>query len=128
MKIAIIGSREFNDYSLLEETMTELSTTNFPPTHIVSGGAKGADTLGEKWANENNIETIIFLPDWSKYGKQAGFIRNVDIIKNSDFIVAFWDGESKGTLHSINLTEKQNKPIKIINYEKTKNTQRVQTK
>jgi hypothetical protein len=82
---------------------------------LVSGAAKGADSLGEKWAIENQITTLIFPANWKKYGKQAGFIRNVDIIKNCDYVIAFWDNKSKGTKHSISLCEKYNKQYKIIN-------------
>jgi len=111
MKLAIIGSRTFNDYSLLKEKLDPYVSKI---THVISGGAKGADSLGEKWAIENNIETIIFYADWNKHGKKAGFIRNEDIIKNCDKCVAFWDGESKGTAHSLSLCEKYNKKYKII--------------
>jgi hypothetical protein len=111
MKLAIIGSRTFNDYSLLEETLSKYKDKI---TLVVSGGAKGADFLGEKWANKNKIKTLIFYPDWDKHGKKAGFIRNENIIKNCDGCVAFWDRESKGTKHSLELCEKYSKPYKII--------------
>jgi hypothetical protein len=111
MRLAIVGSRKFNNYFLLKE---ELRKYKEEIKLIVSGGAKGADTLGEKWANENNIPTLIFLADWNRNGKQAGFIRNEDIIKNCDNVVAFWDGVSKGTAHSLFLAKKYGKPIKII--------------
>lgn len=111
MKLAIIGSRSFNDYKKLEDTLFPYLTRI---TLVVSGGARGADTLGEQWAKNNNIKTLIFPADWEKYGKRAGFIRNEDIIKNCEVCIAFWDGESKGTKHSISLCEKYNKPYRII--------------
>ena len=112
MKLAIIGSRTFNDYELLCDHLEEhLNTT----TMVVSGAARGADSLGEKWAINNDIETLIFPADWDKYGKRAGYIRNEDIIKNCDFCIALWDGISKGTMHSVSLCKKYNKPYKIIN-------------
>jgi len=113
MKLAIIGSRGFSDYQLLESTLEQYKDKI---TEVVSGGAKGADSLGERWANNNNIPTIIFKPDWDKYGKKAGYLRNVDIVKNSDGVIAFWDGESRGTQHSFTLCTKLNKPLKIIRY------------
>ena len=61
MKVGVIGSRNFNDYELVKETLTRLKITL-----LVSGGAKGADSLGERYANENNITTLIFKPDWKK--------------------------------------------------------------
>ena len=112
MKLAIIGSRTFNNYELLCDHLEEhLNTT----TMVVSGAARGADSLGEKWAINNDVETLIFPADWDKYGKRAGYIRNEDIIKNCDFCIAFWDGISKGTMHSVSLCKKHNKPYKIIN-------------
>ena len=115
MKIGVIGSRGFNDYKLLKDTLDKYLPE---ATVVVSGGARGADSLGERWAKENGLETLIFLPDWDAYGKSAGYIRNADIVKNSDIIIAFWDGMSKGTEHSINLGKKQNKEVKIVYFNK----------
>ncbi len=112
MKVGVIGSRGFKDYDLVVKTLSRIDITL-----IVSGGAVGADTLGERYAKENNIETKIFLPDWKKHGKVAGFLRNTDIINESDTIVAFWDGNSKGTADSIGKANKLNKPVIIVNYE-----------
>lgn len=111
MKVAVIGSRTFNDYGLVKETLTKLDITL-----LVSGGAKGADSLGERYAIENNITTLIFKPDWERHGRGAGMVRNTDIVKNSDIVVAFWDGSSKGTLDSIRKVEKLNKGLMIIKY------------
>jgi hypothetical protein len=86
----------------------------FKITLVISGAARGADKLGEQWAINNNIKTLIFPADWDKYGKAAGFIRNEDIIKNCDGVIAFWDHKSNGTKHSILLCEKYNKPCKVI--------------
>ena len=110
MKISIIGSRSFFDYTMLEKILNKEKIDI-----LVSGGARGADSLGEQYAKNNNIPTLIFKPDWKKFGRAAGFIRNKDIIDNSDKVIAFWDGKSKGTLNSINLAKKQNK--KVIIYE-----------
>lgn len=112
MKVGIVGSRNFNDYKLLVETLREVPKIDM----IISGGAVGADTLGEMYAKHNDIPTLIFRPEWDKYGKSAGFIRNHDIVKNSDIVFAFWDGKSKGTQSSIDICEKQGKNYKIINF------------
>ena len=119
MKLAIIGSRGFDDYELVKSVLSDYVNK---VTMVVSGGAKGADSLGEKWANENNIQTLIFKPDWKKYGKKAGHLRNTDIIQNCDMCVAFWDGVSTGTNDSIKKAKKFGKEVKIINYEKTQKT------
>ena len=108
MKTAIIGSRNFTDYKLLKEYCSK-----FDITEVISGGARGADSLAENYAKENNIKLTVFPADWKKFGKSAGFIRNKDIIDNADFVIAFWDGESKGTLNSINIAKSQNKKVDI---------------
>ena len=109
MRVAVIGSRTFNDY---DEVKSVLSTLKI--TLLISGGAKGADSLGEKYAKENNIETKIFYPDWSKHGKKAGFLRNSDIINEAELIIAFWDKSSKGTKDSLDKALKLNKRVLII--------------
>lgn len=114
MRLAIIGSRSFNDTKLLNETLKPYKDQI---TLVVSGGAKGADQLGEYWARLHKIETLIFLPDWQLHGKKAGFIRNKQIIDNADCAIAFWDYRSPGTRHAIKLCEKQKKPYKIIGFE-----------
>ena len=111
MKVAVIGSRTFNDYELLRQTLSKLEITL-----VVSGGAKGADSLGEEYANANNIPTKIFLPDWDKYGKSAGMLRNSDIINEVEIVVAFWDGESKGCKDAIAKANKLNKKVLIISF------------
>lgn len=113
MRISIIGSRTFNDYDFLKKTILENIDVD-DIDEVVSGGANGADKLGEQFAEEFDLSTNIYLPDWKKHGKSAGFIRNADIIKNSDYVFAFWDGQSKGTLNSINIAKKLNKKIKTI--------------
>jgi len=114
MKVAVIGSRTFKDTQLLESILTEYKTKI---TCIISGGANGADQLAEAWANNNDIVTMIFKPDWKMHGRAAGVIRNQDIIQNCDICIAFWDGTSKGTSNSISLCKKYNKPVTIINFK-----------
>jgi len=115
MKLAIVGSRTFKNYKLVCTEIDKLTKFGLCSINkIISGGAVGADSLGEKYANEHNIMTMIFKPDWKKYGKAAGFIRNEDIIKNCDFVLAFWCNNSKGTEHSIKLAKQYNKGLKVI--------------
>lgn len=113
MKLAIIGSRGFSDYKLLKENVI----IHFPELRaIVSGGAKGADQLGEMLANELGIPIEIYYPEWKRYGKLAGLIRNELIVKNSDSLIAFWDGSSKGTKKSIEVCQKVKKKMIIVRY------------
>lgn len=113
IKLAIVGSRTFDDYDLLVD---EIKSTyaDFDIEAIVSGGAKGADSLGAKFAEENSIPLIEFKPDWKKHGRRAGFLRNFDIIDECTHCIAFWDGESHGTKHDIDLCETNDKPCKVV--------------
>ncbi len=120
MKLAIIGSRTFDDPKLLEETFItyfcEWDSNQWihNVTEIVSGGAKGADRAGAELAKDWDIKLTEFIPDWEKHGKRAGFIRNEDIIKNSDFVLALWCGSSKGTGNSLSIAKRLKKPTLII--------------
>jgi len=116
LSIAIVGGRDFDDYPLLESTMDFYLGGEELDVCIVSGGAKGADTLGKRYADEKGLTTIIFVADWNTHGKSAGYKRNVSIVKNSDAVIAFWDGKSKGTKHTIDLANKADKPVLTINY------------
>lgn len=108
-KLAVVGSRTFQDYNLLKSELDSL-----PKFHtIVSGGANGADKLAELYAKENKIQTEIIKADWSK-GKGAGFKRNYDIIKSANAVIAFWDAISTGTCHDINISIYYKKPIRVI--------------
>jgi len=117
IKVAIVGSRGFKDLMLVAKKVQELNDAALADGSrviIVSGGARGVDTAAENAANALGMDTVIFKPDWNKYGKRAGFIRNVDIITQSDVVIAFWDGKSNGTRHDIYLAKEQGKPTTII--------------
>lgn len=113
MTIAIVGSREFSYYRYLEQSI-EIYFSKIDK--IISGGARGADNLGQRYANEHNIPLTLFLPDWNAYGKSAGYRRNVQIVTASDAVVAYWDGNSRGTHHTINIANKAGKPVLIFLY------------
>lgn len=115
MKLGVVGGRTFNDYGRLAIILESLRDS-FGFTTIVSGGAIGADSLGAKFADDRKMNKIIHLPQWELHGKAAGFIRNRDIINDSDFIVACWDGLSRGTANSISLAKEQKKNTLILYY------------
>jgi predicted Rossmann fold nucleotide-binding protein DprA/Smf involved in DNA uptake len=124
MKIGIVGGRNFTDYQKLKK---HLDSIKDQITEIISGGAKGADSLAERYAIENNIPLTKYLPEWNKFGKRAGIIRNEYIVKDSDQIIAVWDGVSKGTKNTIQTTAKHGKSIYVLNYgTKAANIQRKQ--
>ncbi len=118
IKIAIIGSRNFNDYELFKEIVNKIiSEITDSEITIVSGGAKGTDTLAERYAKENNYNLLIFKPNWKLYGKGAGIIRNKEIVKNSDIIIAFKSVNSKGTNNTIQIALKNGKKVYIYEIE-----------
>ena len=111
MKVAIVGSRTFNDYTLLNSILDKIDINL-----IISGGARGADKLAERYALEKKIETKILYPEWNKFGKGAGIIRNKEIVQEANHVIAFWDGESKGTLSSINFAKEFGKNLTIYKF------------
>ena len=114
MRLAIVGSRTFDDYGKLAVTIHNHFYL-VQITEIISGGAEGADSLAKKYTQQFlNIKYHEFLPDWNKLGKSAGFIRNQKIVDACDMVLAFWDGESKGTKHTIDLAKKAKKPTFIV--------------
>lgn len=113
MKLAVVGSRSITDYKIVEEFLDSVTSIDC----LVSGGAKGADSLAERYGAERKIRIMIFYPDWKKYGKSAGFQRNLQIVDYCDSLVAFWDGRSNGTRHSIELARRQGKLLAIKRIE-----------
>ncbi len=113
MHLAIIGSRNFNDFEIADAWYLRYFAY-YKPHYIVSGGANGADKIGKQIASKYNIEYLEFKPDWDRYGKSAGMRRNVDIIDNCDMVLAFWNGASKGTANSLGIAKKQKKTTIIV--------------
>jgi len=118
IKIAIIGSRTFFDYkNLVEMENFIFSKIDVDEVDVVvSGGARGADTLGRLWAEAHDIKMVEYHADWDRYGRAAGHIRNKLIIDDADIVFAFWDGKSSGTRHSIRLARESNKVIHIYTF------------
>jgi hypothetical protein len=113
LRLAIIGSRGVTDKDFIFEKLNEIFKEK-KPTEVVSGGAKGPDTIGVQWANSLDIPTTVFKPDWEKYGRGAGMRRNTTIVENCDHLIAFWDGESRGTQDSIYKAKKLGKNVLVI--------------
>ncbi len=118
IKIAIVGSRNFNDYETLKNVVDKIiSEISDSEIIIVSGGAKGVDSLAELYAKEKNYKMLIFKPEWKRYGKGAGIIRNKEIVKNSDIVIAFKSINSKGTNNTIQTAIKEGKKVYIYEIE-----------
>ena len=115
VRLAIVGGRDFSDYAYMQECLKKYRERH-TVLQVVSGGARGADSLGERWADENGVAKRIFPAQWDLYGKSAGFRRNRDIVANCDAVAAFWDGRSKGTGNTISLAKAAGKPVTIFRY------------
>lgn len=121
-RVIIAGSRSFNNYALLREHCLSFLQEKMK-THrviIVSGHARGADSLGERFANELGLPFELHPAKWRLLGKAAGMVRNAEMAKCSDALIAFWDGESRGTRHMINFARKRGLDISVFNTSQTR--------
>lgn len=128
-KVIIAGGRDFGntkfrgqaqaekDFTTLYVTMDAL-LKNKPSVTIISGGARGTDALGERYAKLRGYPLIVMKADWDKYGKRAGYIRNADMLEIANAAVCFWNGISKGTFHMIDIIKTSGKPWRVVNYMK----------
>lgn len=116
-RVIIAGGRDFTDYSMLSDTMDRLLSNKAGDSIlIVCGKARGADALGEQYAKEHNYPVHYFPAEWDKYGRAAGHIRNEEMAKNADALVAFWDGSSRGTKNMIETARRYGLDIRVKRY------------
>ena len=117
-KLAVIGSRDFDDYNLLATLLIK-----HEPRLVVSGGANGADELANRFCREYGKPILIFYPDWHGLGKKAGHIRNTMIVEMCEEVLAFQVNKSRGTQDSINKARELNKKVYLyeFNSDDTKN-------
>lgn len=118
----VAGTRTFDDYDLLKEKCDFLLQNQTGKTiHIVSGGAKGADSLAERYAAERGYQLHVFPAQWDTFGKSAGYRRNEQMHQFiSQFpnrgCVCFWNGKSRGTAHNFSLSKKYGNNLRIIRF------------
>lgn len=123
VKVIIAGGRDFNDYELLKSKVDYYLSNAIKNNYkiiIVSGTARGADRLGEKYAKEKKYEIAYFPADWS-LGKRAGYLRNQDMSTyakegGNGALICFWNGQSKGSKHMIDIAKKDGLHTRIVNY------------
>lgn len=125
-RIIIAGTRDFNDYDMLYQELSAFvniiadNVSNQNQIEFVSGTARGADTLGEKFADETGYPVKRFPAKWNKYGKAAGPIRNEQMAEyaseKNGVLFVFWDGKSRGTKSMIKIAEMYGLEIHIIKY------------
>ncbi len=116
-RVIVAGGRDFSDYELLAEKLDFLLENITSPV-IVSGTARGADTLGEQYAAERGYSVNRFPADWQTHGKRAGYLRNAEMAKNADCLVAFWNGrrERSGTYMMIQIAKERGLQVRVIRY------------
>ena len=112
LSIVIAGSRSIEDYDIL---LTAIFLSDFSIGEVVSGGARGPDSLGERWANENGVSLKRFPANWERFGRAAGMYRNAEMASYADGGIILWDGESRGTLDMIDKLRRVGKPVEIWN-------------
>ena len=114
-RIVIAGCRNYENYDeakkYIETCIKEIKKTY--TLVFVSGGCRGADMLGERFAKENGFEIERWYANWQKYGKSAGPKRNLQMAAACDYVICFWDGKSRGTASMISCAKKLKRPIKI---------------
>lgn len=117
MRLIIAGGRDFNDYELLKEKVGYiLSNKSKNNIQVVSGTANGADKLGEQYAVENQYEIKQFPAQWDVHGKKAGYLRNEEMANYATHCICFWDGQSKGTKHMIDIAKREKLNLRVIRY------------
>lgn len=110
--LAVVGSRDFSDYQEMERRLNDWVAAHGVPSLVVSGGARGADTLAKLWCINHNVSLKEFLPDWS-VGRHAGILRNTTIVDAADAMVAFPRGKSPGTRDSLAKARKKGIPVEV---------------
>ena len=125
IRIIVAGRGDFEDYSLLRLTLKEyingLDIADLSQVVIISGAARGADTLGEYFAYDYQIAVRKFPAKWDEIGKRAGWVRNAEMAKYAaekhGVLFAFWDGKSRGTKNMIDLANRYSLEVHVVNYE-----------
>jgi len=127
MKVIIAGSRTITDYA---EVVKAIEQSGYNITEIVSGGAKGVDTLGERYAEDHGLDCSVYIAQWKnlnadgalikegrfgKYNAKAGLDRNIEMAKYADALIAVYDGYSRGTKHMISVAKENN--LEVFVYE-----------
>lgn len=113
MKLIVAGSRHIDDAEFIESILDGFKKDGKLDA-IISGLARGPDTIGKEWAEKNGIPVIEFPAEWEKYKNAAGPIRNSKMLEVADALLAFWDGKSSGTKDMIKKTEKSGKSFRVI--------------
>ena len=120
-RVIIAGSRDMADYEAAKKAISEAlgEIGGSAQVRVVSGHCRGADILGERYAREHGLELAVFPAEWNRYGRRAGFIRNTQMAEfaseegSEGALIAFWDGQSRGTKMMIGIAEKKGLSIHV---------------
>lgn len=121
LKLLIAGGRDYTDENTALNLIAELIEKKTLPDEfeVVHGGARGADRIGHIVGLITEQQIHRFLPDWDNLGRSAGYVRNAEMGKFADMLIAFWDGKSRGTAHMIQYMKSAGKPVIIVPYTRT---------
>lgn len=114
IKLVVFGSRSVNNLELIYRKLDEYNDSSGPIGEVVSGGAKGPDSIGESWAKSKGIAVSRFIPEWHALGKFAGIQRNRNMADYADGGIGFWDGKSTGTANMIDELRQRRKPVEVV--------------
>ena len=109
----IAGSRGITDPNVVLAAVAFAVSEGIVPSVVISGGARGVDTLGEQWAKSAGIPVEVYPAEWGKYGKKAGTMRNVRMGNIAIALIAVWDGKSPGTKHMIDFARRNNLKVYV---------------
>lgn len=116
-RLIVAGSRGFWSQDLMNRKLDHLLHNKSPDEiEIVSGNARGADRFGEVYAHNRGYKVTVMPAEWNKHGKSAGYKRNQQMAEYADACVVFWDGESRGSKHMIDIAKEADMPLRVINY------------
>lgn len=115
-RVIVAGTRTFSNYELLRAKL-DFYLSRIENVEIVSGGQRGADSLGERYARERSMGLAIFEAEWQKYGKKAGPIRNGVMAAYATHCVVFWDGESPGAASMIRIAKVEGLNLRVVRYK-----------
>ena len=112
-KIAVVGSRGISDSESIHLAMQKVLKC-MGRFVLVSGGARGVDLIAKDWGMEHGIEVMEYLPEYEAYGRRAPLVRNQLIAETCDYMLAFWDGKSTGTMHVVAWAKALGKPVEVF--------------
>ena len=110
MRVIVAGSRSITDREFVWGVLSQQCDISV----ILSGEAPGPDRFGKEWARAHKLPVKVFLAEWKRCGKAAGILRNLQMAKEGDRLLAFWDGQSRGTAHMIQCMRRAGKPVVIV--------------